>query len=73
VLHVYLTLIIFFSEISEPTHNAHDPNRHDEGWKEDPDALSSSAESEAEAESSAVSFNLSFAASILAILGAYLF
>jgi len=57
----------------EPTHNAHDPNRHDEGWKEDPDALSSSAESEAEAESSAVSFNLSFAASILAILGAYLF
>lgn len=53
-------------------HNAHDPNRHDEGWKEDPDALSE-AESESEAESSAVCFNLSFAASILAILGAYLF
>jgi len=54
-------------------HNAHDPDhRHDEGWKEDPDALSE-AESESEAESSAVCFNLSFAASILAILGAYLF
>jgi len=55
----------------EPTHNAHDPNRHDDDWKEDPDALSATAE--AEAESSAVSFNLSFTASILAILGAYLF
>jgi len=55
-------------------HNAHDPNRHDEGWKEDPDALSE-ADSEAEEEepSSAVCFNLSFTASILAIVGAYLF
>jgi len=60
----------------EPTHNAHDPNRHDDGWKEDPDALSASAEGEPElghSENSAVCFNLSFAASILAILGAYLF
>merc|ERR1711956_11655 len=53
----------------EPTHNAHDPNRHDDGWKEDPDALSASAEGEPElghSENSAVCFNLSFAASILA-------
>jgi len=63
----------------EPIHNAHDPNRHDEDWKEDPDALSeaeseSAAESESESEpASAHCFSLSFTASLLAVLGAYLF
>jgi len=58
----------------EPIHNAHDPNhRHDE----DSDALSE-AESESAAESesepgSAHCFSLSFTASLLAVLGAYLF
>merc|ERR1719288_690196 len=33
----------------EPVHNAHDPNRHDEDWKEDSDVYSE-PESEAEAE-----------------------
>lgn len=60
----------------EPIHNAHDPNhRHDE----DADALSeaeseSAAESESESEpGSAHCFSLSFTASLLAVLGAYLF
>lgn len=59
----------------EPIHNAHDPNhrQHDE----DSDALSE-AESESAAESesepgSAHCFSLSFTASLLAVLGAYLF
>lgn len=59
----------------EPVHNAHDPNhRHHD---EDADALSE-AESESAAESesepaSAHCISLSFTASLLAVLGAYLF
>jgi len=35
----------------EPVHNAHDPNRHDDDWKEDSDVYSEpESESEAEAE-----------------------
>lgn len=34
----------------EPIHNAHDPNRHDEDWKEDADAESSASEPESESE-----------------------
>jgi len=62
----------------EPISNAHDPkHRHDEDSKEDPDALSE-AESESAAESesepaSAHCISLSFTASLLAVLGAYLF
>ena len=40
----------------EPVHNAHDPNRHDEDWKEDSDVYSE-PESEAEGYSSANTFN----------------
>jgi len=54
----------------KPVNNAHDPNRYDEDWKTDTDAL---AEAESEAESSARCLHLSFSTTILAIVGAYLF
>lgn len=56
----------------EPVHNAHDPNRHDEDWKDDSDAYSE-PESESEAETEPYSSASSLSASIvLVILGAYL-
>lgn len=56
--------------IIEPVHNAHDPNRHDEEWKNDPDAYAE-AESESEPENAASSFSVS--SFVLVLAAAYLF
>lgn len=58
--------------VIEPVHNAHDPNRHDEDWKEDGDAYSEAeSESEAEAESSAAQTRLTLSM-LFCIVCAYL-
>merc|ERR1712218_364714 len=51
----------------EPVHNAHDPNRHDEDWKEDSDVPYAAAE----AESSAPTLRMA-TSTLVFLVGAYL-